>query len=155
MDNLVYTETVMDMLYRVEPYKLRFMDESGFKLPEVCTPLYGLAPNGERAIEVTRYHSTPNVTLHLLAGLPGVCHFKVTYGASDSLTFIEFITECVHTSLSDYGVPALKPGDVLVVDNATIHHSVAAKTFRTWLQGQGINVIYTPRYSPDMNPVEE
>ena len=77
---------------------------------------------------MTRYHSTPNVILHLLAGLPGVCHFKVTYGASESLTFIDFITECVHTSLSVYGVPAVKPGDILVVDNPTIHHSDVAGT---------------------------
>ena len=46
LNNLVYTETYMDLLNRVDPYKLQFMDESGFRLPEVGTPLYGHAPKG-------------------------------------------------------------------------------------------------------------
>lgn len=153
-DNLVYTETYMELLHSVDPYRLQFMDESGFKLPEVCNPLYGHAPRGQRAIEVVRYHSRPNVTLHLLAGLGGVSHCKVTAGASDSLTFINFITECVH-SATDYGVTALKPNDILVVDNATIHHSEIAQELKRWLEVRGIDVVYTPKYSPDMNPVEE
>ena len=68
LNNLVYTETYMDLLNRVDPYKLQFMDESGFRLPEVGTPLYGHAPKGQRALEIVRYHSVPNATLHLLAG---------------------------------------------------------------------------------------
>ena len=154
LDNLRYTETFMELLHSVDPYRLQFMDESGFKLPEVCHPLYGHAPCGERAIEVVRYHSAPNVTLHLLAGLGGVSHYKVTPGASDSITFLNFITECVY-SQTDYGVPALKPNDILVIDNATIHHSQDAQLLKTWLEAQGIDVVYTPKYSPDMNPVEE
>lgn len=152
--NLVYTETYMELIHQVDPYRLQFMDESGFKLPEVCNPLYGHAPRGERAIEIVRYHSAPNVTLHLLAGLGGVSHLKVTPGASDSITFMNFITECVHTA-TEYGVPALKPNDILVVDNATIHHSQTAQVLKIWLEMQGIDVVYLPKYSPDMNPVEE
>lgn len=152
-DNLVYTETFMAMLSRVDPYRLRFMDESGFRLPEVGRPLYGHAPVGERAVEIVRYHSAPNATLHLLAGLYGVGHFKVTNGASDSYTFVDFITECVN-SYTDFGVAALQPGDVLVVDNAPIHHSQMAKVLKLWLERQGIDVVFTPRYSPEMNPVE-
>ena len=123
-------------------------------MPEVCNPLYGHAPIGHRAIEVVRYHSRPNVTLHLLAGLGGVSHCKVKQGASDLATFMDFITECVH-SVTEYGVTALKPHDILVIDNAPIHHSQTAQVLRSWLEMQGIDVIYTPKYSPDMNPVEE
>lgn len=153
VDNLVYTETYMDLLNRVDPYRLQFMDESGFRLPEVGRSLYGHAPVGQRAIEIVRYHSIPNATLHLLAGLQGAGHYKVTDGPSDSYTFVDFITECVHT-VTEYGVPALKPGDVLVVDNAAIHHSQISQVLTMWLEQQGIDVVFTPRYSPDMNPVE-
>lgn len=141
------------MQLSADPYILRFMDESGFRLPEVARPLYGHAPRGHRAIEVVRYASTPNATLHLLAGINGLGHYKVTNGASDSYTFVDFITECVNT-VTDYGVPALKPGDVLVIDNAAIHHSRISRVLKRWLMGQGIEVVYTPVYSPDMNPVE-
>ena len=69
LNKLVYTETYMDLLNSVDPYRLQFMDESGFRLPEVGNPLYGHAPKGQDAVEVTRYHSIPNATLHLLAGI--------------------------------------------------------------------------------------
>ena len=152
-DNLVYTESFMDLLSRVDPHRLRFMDESGFRLPEVARPLYGHAPVCERAVEVVRYHSCPNSTLHLLAGLYGIGHLKVAHGASDSYTFVDFITECVN-SYTEFGVAALRPGDILVVDNAPIHHSQIAQVLKLWLEQQGIDVVFTPRYSPDMNPVE-
>ena len=89
----------------------------------------------------------------MLVGLQGAAHYKVTQGASDSYTFVSFITECVET-VTEYGTPALKPGDVLVVDNAAIHHSALAQILKQWLARQVIDVVFTPKYSPDMNPVE-
>ena len=73
--------------------------------------------------------------------------------ASDSYTFVSFIAECVET-VTDYGSQALKPGDILVVDNAPIHHSELARILKQWLSQQGIDVVFTPKYSPDMNPIE-
>ena len=68
----------------------------------------------------------------LLTGLQGATHYKVTEGASDSYTFVSFIAECVET-VTDYGTQALKPGDILVVDNAPIHHSELARILKQWL----------------------
>ena len=90
----------------------------------------------------------------MLAGLAGIGHCKVTAGRSDSYTFVDYITECIY-AVTEYGVPALRPGDVLVVDNAPIHHSEISRVLKRWLEQQGIDVIFTPKYSPDMNPVEE
>ena len=83
----------------------------------------------------------------------GATHYKVTEGASDSYTFVSFIAESVET-VTDYGTQALKPGDILVVDNAPIHHSELARILKQWLSQQGIDVVFTPKYSPDMNPIE-
>ena len=154
LGNLMYTEAYMNILYQEDPYRLRFMDESGFRLPEASRPLYGHAPKGERAIEVLRYASKPNASLHLIAGLNGVGHLKVTSGGTDSYTFVDFITECTNT-VTLFGVPALRPGDILVVDNAPIHHSQIARVLKQWLMQRGIDVVFTPTYSPDMNPVEQ
>ena len=57
-------------------------------------------------------------------------------------------------TVTDYGTQALKPGDILVVDNAPIHHSELARILKQWLSQQGIDVVFTPKYSPDMNPIE-
>ena len=67
--------------------------------------------------------------------LEGATHYNVTTGASDSYTFVGFITECVETVM-EYGAPALKPGDVLVVDNAAFHHSGIAQILKQWLARQ-------------------
>ena len=88
-----------------------------------------------------------------MTGLQGATHYKVTEGASDSYTFVSFIAEGVET-VTDYGTQALKPGDILVVDNAPIHHSELARILKQWLSQQGIDVVFTPKYSPDMNPIE-
>ena len=67
---------------------------------------------------------------------------------------MNLITECVH-SQTENGVTALYPNDILVIDSATIHHSQTFQVLKTWLETQGIDVLYTRKYSPDMNPVEE
>jgi transposase len=48
-------------------------------------------------------------------------------------------------------IPALKPGDVVIWDNATFHKSTKlAKAF----ENAGIGLIFLPAYSPDLNPIE-
>lgn len=48
-------------------------------------------------------------------------------------------------------VKALKPGDVVVMDNLPSHKvaGVAAA-----IRGAGAEVVYLPPYSPDLNPIE-
>ena len=62
--NLIYTQAFVDVLHRTDPNRIKFFDESGFKLPDVCNPRYGHSLKGERAIEILRYSKTPNVTLN-------------------------------------------------------------------------------------------
>ena len=65
-------------------------------LLQVAQPLYGHAAVGERAIEVVRYHSRPNVTLHLLGGLTGVDHCKVTRGQpTRTHLWISYLSACI------------------------------------------------------------
>ncbi|XP_070535100.1 uncharacterized protein [Ptychodera flava] len=151
--NLEYTQNYMDYLYTVEPRRLKFMDESGFKTPTVSHPLYGHSLIGTRCVDIVRYHQSPNTTLNLLVGLDGVMHANTIQGASDSATYTDFIAECVNT-VTEYGQPALQTGDISVVDNCPTHHSEVARVLNDWLQVQGIDVIYTPKYSPEFNPAE-
>ena len=44
-----------------------------------------------------------------------------------------------------------EPRSIVVLDNATIHHSVRVKTI---IESTGAKVIYTAPYSPDLNPIE-
>jgi transposase len=47
--------------------------------------------------------------------------------------------------------PALRPGDLVVLDNLSSHKSSAA---RAAIEAVGARLVYLPPYSPDLNPIE-
>ncbi len=49
-------------------------------------------------------------------------------------------------------VPALREGEVVVMDNLSVHKS---ERVREMIEGAGAQVLYLPPYSPDFNPIEE
>ena len=129
------------------------MDEAGFALSEAVYRTRGHAPKGLRAIEAQKRMKTTNMTLNLMIGLDGTVFSSFVDGPSNRDEFLKFIDEAA-TSFSDDGSPVLQPGDVLVVDNATIHRFEAERVLRIFLNNIGVEYIYLPKYSPDMNPVE-
>jgi transposase len=48
--------------------------------------------------------------------------------------------------------PVLKPGDVVVMDNLSVHKAPAV---RQWIEKAGAELLYLPPYSPDLNPIEK
>ncbi len=48
-------------------------------------------------------------------------------------------------------VPTLKPGDIVVLDNLGSHRS---DTIRQVIEANGASLLYLPKYSPDLNPIE-
>ena len=48
--------------------------------------------------------------------------------------------------------PALRAGDVVVMDNLSAHK---VEDVRTLIQKRGAELIYLPPYSPDLNPIEK
>ena len=48
-------------------------------------------------------------------------------------------------------VPTLKPGQTVILDNASFHKSVK---IRKLIENMGCNVLFLPPYSPDLNPIE-
>jgi transposase len=49
-------------------------------------------------------------------------------------------------------VPELKPGQVIILDNASFHKSKASIEI---LQKAGCEILFLPPYSPDLNPIEK
>ena len=47
--------------------------------------------------------------------------------------------------------PALKPGDVVIMDNLSSHKSERAESF---IRARGAWLLFLPPYSPDFNPIE-
>ena len=49
-------------------------------------------------------------------------------------------------------LPTLKPGDILVMDNLGSHKG---KAVRRMIRSAGARLIFLPKYSPDLNPIEQ
>jgi transposase len=65
-------------------------------------------------------------------------------GAADTWGFATFVDEVL--------VPALKPGDVVVMENLSTHK---ASCIRESIERVGARVLFLPPYSPDPNPIEK
>ena len=133
---------------------LLFFDEAGFKMPTAFQRTHGHAPKGERCVEISRYRQDPNITLNLLAGLDGVKYANVIDGASNTVEFFNFFEEAANAGDFSTGLPALNVGDTVVLDNCPIHHYDGERALESFLNDMGIELIFTPTYSPDLNPVE-
>lgn len=49
-------------------------------------------------------------------------------------------------------VPSLRPNDIVIMDNLGSHK---AKTVRHAIRRAGARLVFMPKYSPDLNPIEQ
>ena len=54
--------------------------------------------------------------------------------------------------LEQFLLPEIKPGDIVILDNATFHHGGDVEEI---IEGAGGKVMYLPSYSPDLNRIEK
>ena len=54
--------------------------------------------------------------------------------------------------IEQFLVPTLRPGDVVVMDNLGSHKG---KAVRRLIRAAGAKLFFLPRYSPDLNPIEQ
>ena len=153
--NLVYTQLYLDYLSDKDPSSVKFFDETGFQLPDSGHRVYGYSPVGEQCFDVRRYLSTANITLNFLAGVDGLKYANIVQGASNSIEFLTFFSDASQTVDPNTLRPVLEVGDILVVDNFAAHHGDAEVALRSFLHDLGMELIYLPAYSPDLNPDEE
>lgn len=153
--NLVYTQLYLDNLSNKDPSTIKFFDECGFQLPDSGQRNYGYSPVGEDCIAVRRYLSTANHTLNFLAGVDGIKYGNILQGPSNSIEFLRFFAEATqHVDLLTQR-PLLEVGDTVVVDNFAAHHGQAETALRSYFNDLGMELLFLPVYSPDLNPVEE
>jgi transposase len=48
-------------------------------------------------------------------------------------------------------VPELRPGDIVVMDNLSVHKLASV---RTHIESAGARLLFLPPYSPDLSPIE-
>lgn len=119
-----------------------FIDETSIKTN--MTPLRGRSLKGERLVADAPFGKWNTQTF--IAGLR--CDELIAPWVIDGPINGETFDAYVTTQLT----PALKPGDVVVWDNLNVHKSPRAAKAIT---DQGAWVLFLPRYSPDLNPIEK
>jgi transposase len=132
------------MKYRdlIDPSRLIFIDETWTKTN--MAPLRGWAPLGERlAGEAPHGHWQ---TMTLVAALR---HDRVD---APWLLDCPINGERFQLYVDDVLVPTLKPGDIVVMDNLGSHKG---KAVRRSIRAAGARLFFLPKYSPDLNPIEQ
>lgn len=104
---------------------------------------------------MVRKAQSPNFTLSALCSLNGIEYAQIIDGATNTFEFLQFFGECGQSLNASTGLPCLSIGDVIVMDNLSCHHYEGGEALEEWLGEMGIELLYTPTYSPDLNPIEE
>ena len=127
---------------QIDPERLVFIDETSTKTN--MEPLRGWSPLGARLVaKVPRSHwktSTFIAALRcdrieapwLLDGPVNAAAFK---------TYVEKVL-----------APTLRPGDLVIMDNLSSHKG---KAIRQAIRKAGAKLFFLPKYSPDLNPIEQ
>lgn len=128
----------------VDPASLVFLDESGAKTP--MTRLYGRAPGGTRCVDHVPRGHWKTMTMLSAIRTEGVMRDATVLidGAITGETFLAYVQQFL--------APALRPGDVVVMDNLASHKVTGV---REAIESVGCDLWYLPPYSPDLNPIEK
>jgi len=118
-----------------------FIDEMGSNLG--LTRQYGRAAPGERVCDSVPGDRGSNISTIGAIGVDGIRTGLSVPGAIDGETMLFFVEELL--------VPTLKRGEIVLMDNASIHKLDAIEDA---LDAAGAGVLFLPPYSPDLNPIE-
>ena len=107
------------------------------------TRLRGRAPSGARLIDKVPHGPWMTTTLIGALAIDGVRCSMVVDGPVNTDVFEVFVEQVL--------VPALRAGDIVVMDNLSSHKS--ART-RSLIESRGAELVFLPPYSPDLSPIE-
>lgn len=108
------------------------------------TRLYGRAPRGHRVYDRVPNGRWETTTMIAAIGRNGARAPWVLDGPMDGEAFIVWTTQIL--------APTLEPGDIVVMDNLSVHKSTKA---REAIEKAGAEIWDLPPYSPDLNPIEK
>lgn len=127
---------------RIDPGQLVFVDEMGTHTS--LAPLYAYSPIVERAFFEIPRNRGKNTTLLTSLHEGGMGPSMAVEGATTARVFETYVKRLL--------APALRPGQVVVMDNLGAHRP---KKIKELIEERGCELLYLPAYSPDLNPIEE
>ena len=127
---------------RIDSSRLVFIDETWTRTD--MAPLRGWAPCGQR-LRAQVPHGRWTTTTFLAA----LRHDRLTApwlieGPIDGRSFAIYVERVL--------LPTLKPDDIVIMDNLGSHKGPAV---RRLIRSVGARLLFLPKYSPDLNPIEQ
>lgn len=127
---------------RIDPARLVFIDETWAR--DTMAPLRGWCRRGQRLKAKAPFGKWKTMTF--IAALrcdriDAPCLFD---GPINGEVFLAYV--------QTFLVPTLRPGDVVVMDNLGSHRG---KLVRRAIRKAGARLLFLPKYSPDLNPIEQ
>jgi transposase len=127
---------------RVEPERLVFIDETWTRTD--MAPLRGWAPRGHRLTA-----KVPHGRWKTMTFLAALRHDRIEApwfieGPIDGESFRLYVEKVL--------LPTLRPGDIVIMDNLGSHKG---KAVRQLIRSAGAKLFFLPKYSPDLNPIEQ
>jgi transposase len=135
-------EAFVEHIRSVSPDRLIYLDESG--VTTSMTRLYGRCAGGRRVAEATPGGHWKILTILSAMSTRGMIATMTIEEPTDGDIFLAYVEHVL--------CPALRPGDVVVMDNLSAHK---AEGVRNWIEKHGATLLYLPPYSPDLNPIEK
>ncbi len=125
----------------LDPERLVFIDETWASTN--MARLHGRAPKGERLRAGIPHGHWKTTTFVGALRLTGMTAPMVLDGPMNGAWFLAYVEQVL--------APALKPGDIVIMDNLAAHKSAPVKDA---IEAVGARLLFLPPYSPDLNPIE-
>ena len=128
-------------LSKIAPGNIVYSDETGIDDNEVRKT--GWSKKGKRCYAQKKAERTTRYNIAAAYNQNKLFAPFLFEGYSNSMSYKTYIKEVL--------APALRPGMVLVIDNASFHKS---KDIIEIIESVGCKVLFLPPYSPEFNPIE-
>jgi transposase len=127
---------------RIDARRLVFLDETWTKTN--MAPLRGWSPRGVRLRAKVPHGRWKTMTFLAALRCDRIEAPWLIDGPINGARFRIYVERVL--------VPALEPGDVVIMDNLGSHKG---KAVRRAIRSAGAKLLFLPKYSPDLNPIEQ
>jgi transposase len=131
-----------EQIKELDAKRLVVLDECGSNI--ALTPRYARAHKGHRARGSVPRNRGKNTTLLASLSLEGIGASMIIEGAANATAFEAYLHHLL--------VPSLRPGQIVVMDNLSVHKGARV---RQLIEDKGCQLLFLPAYSPDLSPIEE